>query len=414
MMSMGYALEKTLASYEERIMITATLSTVWRWLLANLGLGWMLAALLAALGCWLFYQLLRQNGRILLRLEALEEQLAQLAAASAAQAPQGLEAGSTAPDFELPDLFGKTMSLSHWRGRRLLLIFFNPQCGFCANMAAGLAALKADGSDGRPMPVLITTGDAEVNRRFMEQHGIRCPVLVQHKDEVSSRYRAGGTPMGYLLDEDGKIAMPLIVGGEDLLALANVRMPLAEESAETDNAAHEPHGEGRKGKANRGLHTSRLRRDGLKAGTPAPPFRLPRPDGGELALEEFRGRRLLLVFSDPDCGPCAELAPDLEQFHRGSDVPVLMISRRDAESNRGKVAALGLTFPVVLQRHWEISMLYGMFATPIAYLIDEQGVVATDVRAGVQPIRDLMATAAKQDPIRAVEGNETFAETHAL
>jgi len=38
--------------------------------------------------------------------------------------------------------------------------------------------------------------------------------------------------------------------------------------------------------------------------------------------------------------------------------------------------------------------LYGMFATPMAYWIDEQGVVAADVAAGVEPIRQLMAKAA--------------------
>ena len=28
---------------------------------------------------------------------------------------------------------------------------------------------------------------------------------------------------------------------------------------------------------------------------------------------------------------------------------------------------------MVLQKQWEISRLYGMFATPIAYLVDERG-----------------------------------------
>jgi len=132
-------------------------------------------------------------------------------------------------------------------------------------------------------------------------------------------------------------------------------------------------------------------------------------------LEEYRGRRLLLVFSDPDCGPCMELAPALEEFHRGdSGVQVLMISRRDVEANRRKVAELGLTFPVVLQRHWEISLLYGMFATPIVYLIDEQGVLATDVVVGAQPIRDLMAMAAKQEQTLAAEGNGAYAEAGTM
>src|SRR5438128_6837869 len=67
---------------------------------------------------------------------------------------------------------------------------------------------------------------------------------------------------------------------------------------------------------NRSLARSRIKRDGLKAGTSAPSFRLPRLDGGELSLEELRGKRVLLVFSDPHCGPCQMLAPQLEKFHR--------------------------------------------------------------------------------------------------
>src|SRR5882762_5602155 len=43
---------------------------------------------------------------------------------------------------------------------------------------------------------------------------------------------------------------------------------------------------------------------------------LPRLDGGELALEDLRGRRVVVVFSEPHCGPCNALVPHLEKFHR--------------------------------------------------------------------------------------------------
>jgi peroxiredoxin len=376
-------------------------------------LPWLLVVLLV-LGGWFLYQLLRQNGRILLRLEALEAQVAQLVAASAPQAPQGLSPGSPAPAFELPDLAGKPVGLAQWRGQRVLLIFFNPKCGFCENMAAELAALRTDGAEGRPIPVLITTGDAQENSRFMTEYGIRCPVLLQQKDEISNRYETNGTPMGYLIDEEGVIAAPLAVGGPDLLALAAVLTPPAQKAGEPEAAAGGRDGEVQKGKANRGLQASRLQRDGLKAGTIAPLFRLPRLDGGELALEEFRGRRVLLVFSDPNCGPCDEVAPALQQFHRGaSGVQMLMIGRGDPEANRRKAADLGLTFPVALQRNWEISLLYAKFATPIAYLIDEEGVLATDVVIGVEPIRELLAAPGKRDQAQAAEGNGAYAEVGA-
>ena len=142
------------------------------------------------------------------------------------------------------------------------------------------------------------------------------------------------------------------------------------------------------------LARSRLNRSGLKAGATAPEFRLPRIDGGELSLAELRGGRVLLVFSDPDCGPCDELAPRLQELHRQRpDLRVLIVSRRDREASRAKATKLGLTFPIVLQKQWEISLKYGMFATPIGYLIDERGVLASDVAVGVEPILSLAEAA---------------------
>jgi len=135
------------------------------------------------------------------------------------------------------------------------------------------------------------------------------------------------------------------------------------------------------------LARSRLNRNGLRAGTAAPDFRLPRIDQDELSLEDFRGEQVLLVFSDPHCGPCDELAPRLQEIHRERpDLRVLVVSRGEVEANRAKAAALGLTFPIVLQRQWEISLKYAKFATPIGYLIDTQGILASDLAVGVEPI----------------------------
>ena len=141
--------------------------------------------------------------------------------------------------------------------------------------------------------------------------------------------------------------------------------------------------EKREDKIHRGLEGSRINRNGLPRGTIAPAFRLARVDGGELALDAYRGRQVLLVFSDPDCGPCNQLAPELERLHRSSSaLQVLMVSRGDLETNRRKVSEHQLTFPVVIQHRWEISRHYGIFATPIAYLIDEQGIIIADVAVG--------------------------------
>ncbi len=139
------------------------------------------------------------------------------------------------------------------------------------------------------------------------------------------------------------------------------------------------------------LKKSQLLRDGLPAGSAAPDFRLARVGGGELSLSQYRGRRVLLLFSDPKCAPCNALLPDLQRrYAAGSEVDVVMVSRGDHAANARKIAELGVTFPVVLQRQWEISKLYGMFATPIAFLVDEQGTIAAPVAVGAQRILGLI------------------------
>jgi peroxiredoxin len=70
-----------------------------------------------------------------------------------------------------------------------------------------------------------------------------------------------------------------------------------------------------------------------------------------------------------------------------------MISKGEPKENRAKVKEHKLTFPVVLQQQWEISRRYAMFATPVAYLIDEKGVIAHDVAVGSDAILDLLGKA---------------------
>jgi peroxiredoxin len=347
--------------------------------------------LLVAFGGWLGFQFLRQSGRQLLRLEAIEERLSQLSLAPAAAKtparpePKELLLGSPAPTFELPNLSGGRTSLASFRGRKLLVLFFNPRCGFCIRMAGDLARLPID-DPKQPLPVVISTGDAEENRKLVAEHGIASPVLLQEPMEadgplpVGARYHAHGTPMGYLVDEKGRIASPLAIGAEALLALAG--------SAVVPSASEPPSEQ----KGNRDLADSKIRRDGLPTGTLAPDFTLPGLHGEELPLSQYRGREVVLVFSDPKCGPCNQIAPELEQFHRRTGAAqVVMVSRGEVEANRLKAEEHGLTFPIGLQKQWEVSRDYAMFATPIAYRVSAAGAIAEAVAVGVEAIRRLLA-----------------------
>ena len=407
-------------------------------LLHSMIVGIALAWTVILVGAWLGWQLLRQNGRLLLRLEELEKRLDELEFGGADR-PEGLPLGSDAPSFELPDLAGERESLTQFRGQSLLLIFFNPACGFCRDLAPKLVAVAAGfqpASEGGILPpgkpsrlgeatnnhdasalsdagleapltgrqgcpplrlLILTTGDAERNREFFREHNLGCPVLLQNDGEVAKAYQTNGTPSGYLISADGKIASALAVGADALLAMAKGRSEIRNPKSEMEQtapAAVTDDGDGRASRfGNRSLARSKLKRDGLKAGTPAPDFRLPRLDGrGDLMLSELRSRRVLLVFSSPHCGPCNTLAPELEKFHlEHPELELVMISKGEPKENRAKVKEHGMTFPVVLQQQWEISRKYAMFATPVAYLVDEVGVIARDVAVGTDAILRLLA-----------------------
>jgi peroxiredoxin len=338
-----------------------------------------LTALVAIL-CWVCYQLGLQNGRLALRVDKLEGALEEGGFSSTSEHADrggaGLAPGSLVRDFALPLLEGGSMTLSEWVGRRVLLAFVNPDCEPSATF---LFKLPPRAADADPVTLLVSSGDAEANRRMVEKHELKYPILLQEDGELSSLYGVRGTPSGYVIEDGRTTVGPQRVGAGELLAAMGIG---ADTSSDGEQASKSP--------ITRSLERSRILRKGLKAGTTAPDFELPRLDGSELTLDHLRGRRVLLVFSDPHCSPCQDLAPKLEKVHRRArNFGVVMISRGDVEVNRAKAAEHRLTFPIVLQRHWEISRAYGMFATPIAYLIDENGILAHDVAVGGEAILEL-------------------------
>ncbi len=341
----------------------------------------------------LLYQLITQNGRILIRLEFLEQLLAPLTQSDADFGVEEyvgtLQPGGPAPPIRLPDLGGVERTLSEWRGSRVLLVFFDPRCVFSQKLLPSLVALASDVVPGRPVPVVITTGTRADNLALFDEAGFSSQVLLQAAMEVAAAYKVDGTPMSYLIGADGTIASNVAVGIQSTLILAGEIATVTDATA-TYRADHTgPSIEA-------GLEATVTLRDGLKAGATAPIFRLPRVDGGQLSLLDYRGRDVVVVFSDPECGPCDVLAPLIEAAHR--DMPALalvMISRGEAETTRAKAAEFGLSFPVALQRHWEISREYGIFATPAAFYIDEWGVIAADVALGNDSIMELIEAAAK-------------------
>jgi len=327
------------------------------------------------------FQVLKQQGRILHRLDELELK------AAGASAPAELEIGTLVQDFQAPDLSGRNVSLSDFRDRRVLLIYWNPQCGFCDMLAAELAPLQTALKKNNTEVVLVTYGDVESNRKLAVEHGLDSTILLIESSPakefiVNELFRHRGTPSAYLLDEQKRVIQALAVGMDDILRVAREACDRHPALGAVSKGGHRPPLQ----------RESRIVRDGLKAGTPAPAFRLPDIHGGTVSLDQFRGRKLLLVFSDPQCGPCDQLAPELARLHRkhaGNGLDFVMVGRGDPEQNKKKAVQHRIEFPVLLQEKWKLSRQYGIFATPVAFLVGKDGVIARNVATGPDEIMTL-------------------------
>jgi peroxiredoxin len=342
---------------------------------------------LTLISLWIMlYQLMKQQGRILLRLDELTERTGETGDTCASA---GLAVGTQFPSFTFPDLAGQTIALEDFLGKRVLLVNWSPQCGFCDRIAPDLSKLQPDFLKENVQLLLLSQGTAEADGKLAQEHGLVCPILLVQGSQPPEPFRSLGTPAAYLLDEHGKVAKAVAVGADQVPALAR-------ESVGQSSKKKRLRGE-------RALSESRIERNGLKPGTLAPSFQLPDLHGNTVSLEEYRGRRVLLVFSDPHCGPCDELAPQLARLHRehrNNNLAMVMVGRGDAEENRRKAEGHGIEFPVVLQEQWKLSKEYGTFATPVAFLIGEDGLIKKTVARGVEEILALAPQAVANETLR--------------
>ena len=122
---------------------------------------------------------------------------------------------------------------------------------------------------------------------------------------------------------------------------------------------------------------SRMGRSGLRVGKKAPDFTLPSATSADLSLQSYAGRKVLLVFTQAGCGPCQQIVPELNRLHDAGKVEVVAINKGAPEATRKWVAEAHIRFPVAMQEAFTVSKRYEVFATPFAFLIDEQGVIAS-------------------------------------
>jgi thiol-disulfide isomerase/thioredoxin len=323
-------------------------------------------AVLASLTIWGLLALLRQNGRLLLRVDELEERLDTIGAPRPAAPHVGLPLGEPAPSFTLSGLYGETVTLESLTATEqpVLLLFTDPNCGPCNALLPQISNWQREHADELTIAVL-TRGSADDNRSKIREHGI-ASVWLDEQLVVYNAYDANGTPGAVLLDAAGRIASPVAAGADAIGELVSLVIgggavvPIVQ----------------------------------VPSGQPAPPPPPQVPPIGdeapEVELLDLAGEPLslsdpdrdtLVLFWNPGCGFCQRMLDDVRAFEESAPegAPrLLFVSTGSVQDNE----AMGLSSPIALDQSFATGSAFGTNGTPSAIRVDRDGKVASELAVG--------------------------------
>ena len=127
---------------------------------------------------------------------------------------QALAAERTAPNFELPDLDGKPVTLHDFAGKKRLIATWASWCG-CRYDLPAWQALQKELPDLQIISIsLDNTPDAA--REWVDAADPDYPVLIDANHAVAEQYGLFNVPSVVWIDEDGKVARsPVLAPGDD-------------------------------------------------------------------------------------------------------------------------------------------------------------------------------------------------------
>lgn len=273
---------------------------------------------------------------------------------AAAESPQaqGLPdlLGKPAPAFTLKTIDGKTVSLSQFKGKAVLINFWATWCGPCKVEMPWLIDLqkKYAGQGFTVLGISEDDGPASNVADFASKMGVDYPVLMA-TDPVSHAY--GGIdylPTSYYIGRDGRVVAE--IGGliskqeieskiQKILASPGIQ-PAAPETAagKSDEAsANSP--------AAQGLPDLQ--------GRFAPAFSLKTPEGKTLSLADYKGKAVLLNFWGTWCAPCKLELPwlmDLQKKYASQGFTVVGVAENEnSPADVSKFAArMHIDYPLLM------------------------------------------------------------------
>ncbi|MCX6090600.1 MAG: TlpA disulfide reductase family protein [Candidatus Atribacteria bacterium] len=110
-------------------------------------------------------------------------------------------------NFTLPEVNGGSVSLSQYRGRPVLLVFFRTSCGHCRNEAPLLQQAYQNYSTSDQLLVLAVGVESDPGSlmQFKTEFGWTFPVLIDSNGSVYRQFAGGGVPALLFINTAGEI-----------------------------------------------------------------------------------------------------------------------------------------------------------------------------------------------------------------
>ncbi len=137
-----------------------------------------------------------------------------------------LKVGMVAPDFELPDLDGKTMRLSDFRGKVVFLNFWATWCKPCREEMPSMEVLYKN-FEAKDFVILAVSIDRVTTKKdippYVKSLNLTFPIFVDSWGHTDKRYKLMGVPETYIIDRQG-VLREKIIGPRDWTLLDNIKV----------------------------------------------------------------------------------------------------------------------------------------------------------------------------------------------
>lgn len=155
-----------------------------------------------------------------------------------------LNVGDPAPDFTLTSDEGQEVSLSDFRGQRVI-VFFYPKAATpgCTKQACGFRDNLPRIETANAVVVGISPDNPETLAKWKEDEGLTYPLLADPEHEVIEKYGAWGEKKNFGRTYEGVIRSHVVIGQDGRLEDVQINVS-PQESVEKALAALEPHSAG--------------------------------------------------------------------------------------------------------------------------------------------------------------------------